>query len=161
MRSDGGRRGRGRTSAWTLFWRTQAGEAKGKGPDSPDSRLLRLVRQKKKTSLKISRSPITLQKTRFLLVAKARISPVACLFVCLYLLIILLLLTKAGRQAGRQATGNLSSGNERPTVPILSLLPKRKETKGEKTKKKGERILQECGTFSHASGRGIRNLNNK
>ncbi|CAK9189901.1 unnamed protein product [Sphagnum troendelagicum] len=31
MRSDGGRRGRGRTSAWTLFfWRTQAGEAKGK-----------------------------------------------------------------------------------------------------------------------------------
>jgi hypothetical protein len=35
-----------RTSAWTLFWRTKAGEAKGKGPDSPDSRLLRLVRQK-------------------------------------------------------------------------------------------------------------------
>ncbi|CAM6045445.1 unnamed protein product [Sphagnum compactum] len=31
MRSDGGRRGRGRTSAWTLFWRTQAGKAQGKG----------------------------------------------------------------------------------------------------------------------------------
>jgi hypothetical protein len=68
----------------------QAGEAKGKGVQTPDSRLLRLVQQKRfffyeKSSLKTSRSPITLQKTRFLLVAKARISPVACLFVCLFI----------------------------------------------------------------------------
>jgi hypothetical protein len=52
--------------------------------------------------LKISRSPITLQKTRFLLVAKARISPVACLFVCLSTNnnIIINLGPQTGRQAG-------------------------------------------------------------
>ncbi|KAH8973635.1 hypothetical protein BDL97_01G058700 [Sphagnum fallax] len=96
MRSDGGRRGRGRTSAWTLFWRTQAGEAKGKGVQTLDSRLLRLVQQK-----------------------------------------------KAGRQQG---TFRLAT-NDRPTVSILSLLPKRKETKGEKTKKRGKEFCKNVVLF--------------
>jgi hypothetical protein len=72
-----------------------------------------------------------------------------------YLLIILLLLTKAGKQASRQAGRQVGrqqgtfrlATNDRPTVSILSLLPKRKETKGEKTKKRGKEFCKNVVLF--------------
>ncbi|CAK9191258.1 unnamed protein product [Sphagnum jensenii] len=75
----------------------QAGEAKGKGVQTPDSRLLRLVQQK--------------------------------------------------RQVGRQQGTFRLATNDRPTVSILSLLPKRKETKGEKTKKRGKEFCKNVVLF--------------
>jgi hypothetical protein len=87
MRSDGGRRGKREDFSLDSLLEDSGRRSKRKGSRLQTLDSSGLCNRKgffnEKSSLKISRSPITLQKTRFLLVAKARISPVSCLFVCL------------------------------------------------------------------------------
>jgi hypothetical protein len=103
-----------------------------------------------KSSLKISRSPITLQKTRFLLVAKARISPVACLFVCLSTTNNIIIINQ-GRQAGRQAGSREPFVWQRTTdrpFPYLAYSQKEKKRKVKKRKKGGKNSARMWYFFS-------------